>query len=238
MKNGNIYDGYLEWKNWGESFGLIDDCTRRYYDLELKKIEGNLKGQNIRVLEIGFGNGSFLTYALERGWSVYGIEVNDDLITIANKKGFQVCSTMDYLEDNVFDLIVAFDVLEHITSNELIEFTVKIKSKLKNGGFFVARFPNGDSPIGMKNQNGDLTHLNCIGSNKIIQLSKYCDFKLLFIKGQSEIFIYKSIKKTFYTIALYPIKLFINLIMKVFFFPTTYYFFCSENLVVFFKKEI
>lgn len=33
---------------------------------------------------------------------------------------------------------------------------------------FLARFPNGDSTIGMRNQNGDITHVNAISTGKII----------------------------------------------------------------------
>ena len=236
MENRNIYDGYLDWKNWGENFGKLNTVDRRYYNLELKKLESNWKGKKVKVLEIGFGNGTFLTYARDKDWDIHGIEINDDLINSAKDHDFKVSKSIDDYDDNTFDLIVAFDVLEHILADELIDFICKIKNKLNHGGKFIARFPNGDSPIGMRNQNGDLTHLNSIGSNKIIQLSKICKLELISIKGQGEIFIYNSIKKSLYTIILFPIKMAINFIMKSIFFPTSYYFFSSENLIIILKK--
>lgn len=236
MENRNIYDGYLDWKCWGDSFGILDSCTRRYYDLELKKIEKDFRSQNIRVLEIGFGNGGFLTYALERGWDIEGTEINDNLLTIAKNKGFKVYDSIDYLENNVFDLIVAFDVLEHIHPDEIIGFIARVKNKIKKGGFFIARFPNGDSPIGMRSQNGDITHQNMIGVEKIFQISKICNFNVCFLSGSVELVVMETLKKTIHKICVYPIKKIINILFKFIYFPTSPSFFSSENLVVFFKK--
>lgn len=237
-KNRKMYDGYLGWKCWGDSFGMLDSCTRRYYDLELKKIERVLIGRDIRVLEIGFGNGGFLTYAHERGWNIEGVEINENLVTIANNKGFKAYNSIDCLENNAFDLVVAFDVLEHIHPNEITEFVVGIKNKIRKGGFFIARFPNGDSPIGMRGQNGDITHKSVIGTEKIFQISKTCNFNIYFLKGATELVIMKSLKKTIHKILVYPIKKGINIFFKIIYFPTSPYFFSSENLVVFFNKEI
>lgn len=65
MKESNIYESYLVGKNWSEDFGILDDYTRQYYDIELKEVTSNFDN-NIKVLEIGFGNGGFLTYAREK----------------------------------------------------------------------------------------------------------------------------------------------------------------------------
>jgi hypothetical protein len=63
---------------------------------------------------------------------------------------------------------------------------------LRNGGVFIARFPNGDSPFGLANQNGDLTHVTAIGSEKFRYLVQRLDSDLLFIGKE-----YSVHKKTF-----------------------------------------
>lgn len=66
MKENNIYESYLVGKKWGNDFGVLDVYARRYYDIELKNLFKKLENRKIKVLEIGFGNGGFLTYAKEK----------------------------------------------------------------------------------------------------------------------------------------------------------------------------
>lgn len=236
MKERNIYKSYLVGKNWSENFGILDDRTRRYYDIELKKIISDLDNKNLKVLEIGFGNGGFLTYAREKNWDIYGVEINDDLIAIAKEKGFQTYDSLNFFNDHTFDLIVAFDVLEHISSSDIIEFVNTIKNKLKKGGYFLARFPNGDSPIGMKNQNGDITHVNAIGTEKIIQISRICNLEIHYLGGESQIIKVKKISETIFNLSRLLLRWFIGYCIKKVYFPLTLYFFSYENLIVIFKK--
>ena len=236
MKESDIYASYLVGKNWGEDFGILDDYTRRYYDIELKEVTRNFDNKNIKVLEIGFGNGRFLTYAREKNWDINGIEINDDLIAIAKEKGFNVYGSIDFFNDGMFDLIVAFDVLEHISSSDIIEFVNTIKSKLKKDGYFLARFPNGDSPIGMRNQNGDLTHVNAIGTEKVIQISRICDLKIHYLGGESPVIITQKLTRTIFNLCRFVLGRFIGYCVKKIFFHSTIYFFSYGNLVVIFKK--
>lgn len=233
MKESNIYKSYLVGKNWGEDFGILDDYTRKYYDVELKEVTSNLDNKNIKVLEIGFGNGGFLTYAREKKWDINGIEINDDLIAIAKEKGFNVYDSIDFFNDGIFDLIVAFDVLEHIPPSDIIEFVNTIKSKLKKDGCFLARFPNGDSPIGMRNQNGDITHVNAIGTEKIIQISRICNLKIYYLGGESEIIIAKKLSEIILNLSRLILGRFIGYCMKLIYCIS---FFSYSNLVVIFKK--
>ncbi|MDE2421514.1 MAG: class I SAM-dependent methyltransferase [Gammaproteobacteria bacterium] len=236
MKENNIYESYLVGKNWGEDFGILDDYTRRYYDIELKEVISNLDNKNIKVLEIGFGNGGFLTYAREKNWDIYGVEINESLIATATGKGFQAYDSIELFNDGTFDLIVAFDVLEHIPPTNIIEFVNTIKAKLKKDGYFLARFPNGDSPIGMRNQNGDITHVNAIGTEKIIQISRICNLKIHYLGGERQIIKAKRLSETIFNLCRLLLGRFIGYCIKKIYFPLTIYFFSYGNLVVIFKK--
>lgn len=233
MQKSNIYESYLVGKNWNENFGILDDYTRRYYDIELRGVISNLNNKNIKVLEIGFGNGGFLTYGREKNWDIYGVEINDDLIATAKENSFQAHDSIDFFNDCTFDLIVAFDVLEHIPPTNIIDFVNTIKSKLKKDGYFLARFPNGDSPIGMRNQNGDITHVNAIGIEKIIQISRICNFEIVYLGGERQIIIAEKLSETIFNLCRLILKWFIGYcIMKIYFLN----FFSYSNLVAIFKK--
>ena len=104
---------YLKWKSWGakSSFAKIKKTEYAYFRAEVKKTNHSFPAGS-SVLEIGFGNGSFLTYAKENNWHICGTEINEDLVKTAIGCGFDVRHSDNLMafDDNYFDLIVAFDV--------------------------------------------------------------------------------------------------------------------------------
>ena len=57
---------YLQWKFWGcSNFGGITKSESAYFSAEIKRTKYCFS-KNSKVLDIGFGNGSFLSYALKK----------------------------------------------------------------------------------------------------------------------------------------------------------------------------
>ena len=164
---------YRKWKDWSEgTFGTLPRETEVYYDRELSR--AGIGGQGLDVLEIGFGNGGFASFARARGWTYAGTEIDPALVARAREAGFDVSPAGDLTAlfgDRRFDAISAFDVLEHLTQDEIIAILSQIRTLLKPGGRFVARFPSGDSPFSFGMQNGDITHRTHIGSGMVRQFS-------------------------------------------------------------------
>lgn len=179
-------DEYTTWKNWSnETFGILSKSEKNYFSGELKKL-GRKISPNSNVLEIGFGNGCFMQYAKKNGWEITGVEANLELVDIAKSLGYKALHSDDIgaIASDQFDMIAAFDVLEHIPQSDILNFLSQIKRMLKDGGVFIARFPNGDSPFGLANQNGDLTHVTAIGSEKFRYLVQRLDSDLIFLGGE------------------------------------------------------
>jgi len=177
---------YSKWKNWNV-FGEIRKDEKIFYD---KYVRSNLeKSRNLKILEIGFGNGSFLNYCKNLGWEIYGTEVNQNLLKHAKDNGFKVFDGNEYetLQENYFECVCAFDVLEHLNSENLERLFLNVRKLLKPGGIFIARFPNGDSPFGLYNQNGDFTHISFLGTIAIESLSQSAGYGSLKIEGQKKI---------------------------------------------------
>ncbi|MGD1923109.1 MAG: class I SAM-dependent methyltransferase [Paracoccaceae bacterium] len=168
-----MVDEYRDWKSWDrESFAELTLEARCYYGAELAA--AGVAGRNLSVLEIGFGNGGIAAFCREMGWTYKGTEIDTEQVDSARDAGFGVSLAGDDLaamfQDRSFDLIAAFDVMEHLTLDENTEFLRNARSLLKPSGKLVARFPSGDSPFSFGMQNGDMTHRCHIGSGIVRQL--------------------------------------------------------------------
>jgi 2-polyprenyl-3-methyl-5-hydroxy-6-metoxy-1,4-benzoquinol methylase len=168
--SGSTSSDYVEWKGWVDQtpFGLLERGETRYFDDELRGvIPGD--GRALRVLEIGYGNGSFLTYCREKGWDVIGTELEDGLLESATRAGFTALPAheLDRVPDDSFDLIAVFDVLEHIPQEHIPGMLSTLAAKLRADGRMIFRFPNADSWLGNPLQNGDPTHVTAIGYLKM-----------------------------------------------------------------------
>lgn len=164
------YAGYDAWKGWDSSqFMLLTDSQRSYYAMEFQEIP--LHGEN--VLEVGFGSGSLLAWLTEQKATVYGTELSPQGVSLAAERGVIVIDPKLDEADRLtgqFGVVAAFDVLEHLSTDEIIALLDKVAILLRPGGYFVARFPNGGSPFGRSIQHGDVTHVSTLTISKIDQL--------------------------------------------------------------------
>ena len=193
MTNLNeAFDDSSRFKGWtNASFGLCKRHWAAYYRLEIEvcsRATGRATGEPMRLLEIGFGNGSFLSWARGEGHTVYGLEINEQQRNAARNSGFIVADTLDAVAalsgPGSFDGIVAFDVLEHLPIAQLSKLLSDLRCLLKQGGWILARFPNGDSPFGRRNQHGDLTHVTTLGEMAMRQLASATGLQLLSVGSQ------------------------------------------------------
>ncbi|MCU1581558.1 MAG: hypothetical protein JWO01_946 [Microbacteriaceae bacterium] len=160
---------YSRWKGWVAEtpFGHLSAGEADYFKRELRDVTGGAAVQD--VLEIGFGNGAFLSYCRSREWTVTGTELGTDLVAAAREAGFDVhpADELDQVPDGSFDLVAVFDVLEHIPQDDIIEFLESLAAKLRPNGSMLLRFPNADSWLGNPLQFGDPTHVTAIGYLKM-----------------------------------------------------------------------
>lgn len=150
------------YKNWhSDSESHINQMVS-FYQKNIIQLFPNQKDS--KVLDIGCGMG-FLLMALDKsGYSnARGIDIDSGQVTSCQKKGLkveQVEDTVAFLSqnENTFDCITAFDVVEHIPPNEQIKFIKAVNLALKKGGRFVCSVPNASSILGNRNRYIDYTH--------------------------------------------------------------------------------
>jgi len=164
------FDRYRTWKGWQHLFVCSGEMDR-YFAGEFAGIALN----GTQILEIGFGQGAMLQWFRQQGATVVGCELSPSLCKAGLQHGYDVrCGDFKAVVDSSrerFDLIVAFDVLEHIAPNQTLDFFVAASRLMKIGAKLIVRVPNGQSPLGNIYQNGDITHVNVLSFSKFEQIA-------------------------------------------------------------------
>lgn len=73
-----------------------------------------------KILDVGCGNGSYLSHLKELGWEAYGVEIVQQAVEIVRKQfGIDAfCGTLEeaHFPDDYFDAVTLWHVLEHLHS--------------------------------------------------------------------------------------------------------------------------
>jgi len=93
-----------------------------------------------RLLDIGAGTGEFLSVAKNDGWQTIGVEPSDRAKAIAKSKGVSFVEHTSELENNSFDVISMWHVLEHVS--DLDAQIKELKRLLKPTGTLIIAVPN------------------------------------------------------------------------------------------------
>ena len=120
------------------------------------------------LLEIGSGYGTFCEEVMTRNFfsRVVAVEPSADLADTCRDKKITVIDKpieqINFNEDELFDVVVHFEVIEHIFSPR--DFISKCRKFLKPGGLMMLTCPNGEgfdvSLLGTKSDTVDHEHLN------------------------------------------------------------------------------
>lgn len=146
--------------------GAMRDCSanpwfnqalRRYY------------GRPFRTLDIGCAGGCFVKSLLDEGMEAVGIEGSDYMRENSlfhwpelDGKNLFTCDATKYfdiLSDGrgcSFDVVTAWEVLEHIKMSDLEAFLHNVKNHLMPDGLFICSISSVDSPHTYNGENVDL----------------------------------------------------------------------------------
>lgn len=119
---------------------LLYKLVRNYTIKQKVSLLNQLTPTKGKLLDIGCGTGYLLAGAQQNGWHVTGIEPGKVARKLARKKGLLVHKNLDTLDNQKFDCISLFHVLEHI--HELRKNLKKIIKHLKDNGHLLIAVPN------------------------------------------------------------------------------------------------
>lgn len=158
---------------------ILDDYVKNTFDtfggpagqakIKFEQFEYNYKkhlpaDKNAYILDIGPGRGEMLTCLKNWGYNNYlGVDISPSVVKFCKSLNLNcelANDTVSWLSKNQdkFDAVTLFDVLEHIKKEETIKFLNSIKDSLKKGGVLIIQTPNLQAPEGYLHRYNDFTH--------------------------------------------------------------------------------
>lgn len=222
MKNDyriNYYDSYNS--TFNSQISQVDSKVLSslfvHYDFKVFPYLKNFN-KDSNILELGCGPGYLLDYLKLKEFNhSIGIDISSEQIEIAKSKGHNVRldDVFDFLRNSTekYDLIFAFDLIEHFSKDELLELTNLIYNHLQNDGLFIIRTPNGQGLFSGQIIYGDLTHQTIFTPNSLTQLFSNIGFNnLSFIENAP---VRKNLSGFIRAAIWTTIKIILNLIMLI-----------------------
>jgi SAM-dependent methyltransferase len=136
------------------------------------------------ILDLGCGHGALLHVARKAGYTnLLGIDNSPAQIAAARRLGIDGVEQGDLLQaikglpDASRDAVITFDVIEHLTKDELIDLTDEVLRVLKPGGRWIIHVPNGVSLFAGASRYDDLTHELAFTCESLTQLTIASGFR-------------------------------------------------------------
>jgi 2-polyprenyl-3-methyl-5-hydroxy-6-metoxy-1,4-benzoquinol methylase len=139
---------------------------------------------NARILDLGCGDGRLVGYLARRGFTqAVGVDVSPEQVAIAQSRGLDVaCADLfAYLDasSEPYAAILAVDILEHLTRDELIRLAPLLFHALQPGGRLLVQTANGAGLMPGHVVYGDLTHQTIFTPESLGQLLRPVGFEHL-----------------------------------------------------------
>ena len=152
---------------------IMRDLVRRFFP----------RDRDASVLDLGCGNGVLLFAARQLGYrQLQGIDGSAEQVATAHRIGIAEVRQGDLfaeLSQTVSasrDVIVAYDVIEHLTKQDLLRLTAEVRRVLKPGGRWIIHAPNAESPFFGRIRYGDFTHELAFTRQSLTSVLKACGF--------------------------------------------------------------
>lgn len=160
-----LYSRYLAHQPTTEVSVSLDSFRPRAPYLR-KVISNHFPGdRQARIVDLGCGHGALVHFARQEGYTdVSGVDRSPDQVAAAVSLGIDGIRQGDLLNElqslpaDSIDALLSFDVIEHLTKEEVMEFAAQARRVIKPGGRWILHTCNGDSPFAGRVLYGDFTH--------------------------------------------------------------------------------
>lgn len=209
-------DYYLADKDTGITDKTWSFIYKLFFDKKEDLILNYFKNRNnkLSILDVGCGNGNFLSSLNPAIFEKNGLEINPQGIKICEEKGIKIYKKSIESEDfgeKKFDVITLWHVLEHMENPTVL--LKKVREILKDDGVLIIQVPNNES-MGFKFGKENWFHLDSprhliLPNRRTIR--KACkNYGLKIIRIKNEFYDYPldlfwSVRKSWTKFMIYPL---------------------------------
>jgi SAM-dependent methyltransferase len=139
-----------------------------YYSERTKKSKKHMmkymkflrKGSSLKMLDVGCAQGYYLRNAMEEGINAHGIDIStyaleNALAEVKDRITFGSITEISFADEE-FDMMTAFDAIEHIHPRDTLNMVAEIRRVLKPDGIVIITTPGSNFGEWVS----DLTHIN------------------------------------------------------------------------------
>ncbi|MGA7837967.1 MAG: class I SAM-dependent methyltransferase [Ignavibacteriaceae bacterium] len=146
-----------------------EESIKNWFNKQLDNTDYKLlNNQNLfnakSILELGCGIGGLMYFLIHNGHgNIKGLDISNEQLDICRKYVSHnvICdNASNYLKNCSvkYDLIILFDLIEHIKKEKILEFIKDMSDSLNENGTIILRTPNMGSLFALKSRYIDFTH--------------------------------------------------------------------------------
>jgi SAM-dependent methyltransferase len=135
------------------------------------------------IFEVGCGHGTLIYFARLAGYEkIRGVDLSPQQVAAASQLGIEGVELGDTLQSlreiptSSLDCVIAFDVIEHYTRNEILPILDEVHRVLRDGGRWIIHCPNAESPFFGRVYFGDCTHEFAYTCRSLTQMMRSSGF--------------------------------------------------------------
>lgn len=177
-----IYQFYLSTKRNSSRIDRKENFQSPYLDMVIKRYFP--ADREAPILDLGCGQGVLVYFARRAGYrNTCGVDTSAEQVAEAERLGIdgisqgEVLQSLRSLADGSQNTVIAFDLIEHLNKDELLELVDEVRRVLEDGGRWIIHTPNAGSPFFGAIRYGDFTHEQAFTPSSINQLLLASDFR-------------------------------------------------------------
>ncbi len=171
----------------------MEEYLQSYNHKTMRKVF-ELCGSGHKILDVGCGDGFIGRILMDNGNDVVGVEIHDEPIREARKKGMKVIKARAQklpFKSNTFEIVVMAEVIEHFLETEAA--LAEVRRVLKPGGRVIITTPNFASfrdrilvlfgKLQAFSQHKD--HVKFFNKERLIKVLDDCGFEVVKVYGSA-----------------------------------------------------